>query len=82
MNNYHNKEVLLYEAWDLAIMVNNWISQNPFLKVWEFSQMAQLIISAPEYVLYNRNALEVYLEKQEERFVADNERVEPSGSGI
>jgi hypothetical protein len=32
--------------------------------------------------VYNRNALEVYLEEQEERFIADNERVVPSPSGI
>lgn len=82
MNNFHNKEVSLYEAWDLAIMVNNWISQNLFTKVWEFSQMAELILSEPEYELYNRDNAEFYLEGNRESFIARNEKIEPSGSGI
>lgn len=82
MNNYHNKEVLLYEAWELAIIVNDWISQNPFSKVWEFSQMAELILSEPEYELYNRDDAEFYLERNRESFIGRNQRIEPSGSGI
>lgn len=82
MNNYHNWDITLEEAYELALFVNESISANVFLKIWEYSEIVDFILKSPNYEVYNRNALEVYLEKQEERFIADNERVVPSPSGI
>ncbi len=44
--------------------------------------MTELILSEPEYVLYNRDNAEFYLERNRESFIARNEKIEPSGSGI
>lgn len=81
MNNYHNLDVTLEESWDLAIYVKNKIWPKK-LKLGEITKVVDEILSNSYYVIYNRNALEVALEKWEIAFMARNERIEPSGSGI
>lgn len=82
MKNYHNWDIILDEAISLAITINKCVSENPFIKPLQFTEMVNQILETPEYEIYNRNALEVYLEKSETRFTFDNERVEPSASWI
>lgn len=82
MNNYHNWDVTLKEAYELALFVNESISANVFLGIWEYSEIVDFILKTPNYEVYDRNALEVYLEQHEARFIMDNERIEPSPSGI
>lgn len=71
----------LEEAWDLALYVNNKILPKK-LKLGEFSIVVDEILSNPYYEIYDRNELEVAMEKLEPGFIADNERIDPSPSGI
>lgn len=81
MNNYHNGDVTLDEVWDLALYVEKKISSIDISR-GTYSQQVNTILSSLGYIIYDRNPLEVYLEQNETRFIADNERIEPSGSGI
>lgn len=80
--NYHNWEIDYNEAWDLAIYVNKELSRFPNLWKWDYTEAVNKILDNPDYTDYNRNIMEVYLEKKEVWFILDNERIEPSGSWI
>nr|MDD3720413.1 hypothetical protein [Candidatus Gracilibacteria bacterium] len=80
--NYHNGEVDYNDALGLALYVNNEISNFPNLGKGDYTEAVDKILGNPNYIDYDRNIMEVYLEKKEAGFISDNERIEPSGSGI
>lgn len=80
--NYHNWEVDYNDALGLALYVNNEISNFPNLWKWDYTEAVDKILGNPNYIDYDRNIMEVYLEKKEAWFISDNERIEPSWSWI
>lgn len=82
MQNYHNGDVDFEEAWDLAIQVNNEVDIYAWNMPGQISEMVDIILENPNFILYDRNSADVYLEKAEASFIAMNERVDPTPSGI
>lgn len=50
MNDYHNWDVTLKEAYELALFVNESISANVFLEIWEYSEIVDFILKSPKEV--------------------------------
>lgn len=82
MRDYHNWDINFDEAWDLAIHVNNEVEIYAWNRPWQISEMVDLILENPNFILYDRNLMDVYLEKWEDLFITMNEKVDPSPSGI
>lgn len=82
MENYHNQYVNKDEAKELADFVNSELSKNPFILPWNFSDVADEILSNPDYVDYDRDLIEEIIESMRPWFIARNERIDPSESGI
>ncbi len=75
MDQNHSERGGGLEIFDMVLDMNKKIISGD-LSLWGYSQQVAMILSSPDYSMYDRENLELYLKQAEERFLSTQNNID------